>query len=368
MVRVERRPARALRRPVHTSARTSGTPAGGRRSPTPSTSTCAMPSAWSTSPPSTSSTSRAPGAFDFLQYMTVNSVNVPVGRSVYTPLLTPTVASGPTSPSSGSPTTTSGSSPARSTVAATSTGSPATCPTTAASRSPTARRAMCTIGVWGPKAQATMAKIVTGQHEPYDLTQEGFPYGHVREVLIDGVPCTMFRISYVGENGWEVYTNAEHGLRVWDSIAEAGEEFDLRPVGIGVYAVTGRIEKGYRLMGAELESEYNPVEAGLARPRRSRAPTSSARPPTSRLAMPNRSQRCARSRSPTTPLPRVSPATRPAATSRSSPPTASASSTPTAALRGSRRPGLPPRSTRTCSWPTCHPSTPSRARSWVSST
>jgi glycine cleavage system aminomethyltransferase T len=77
----------------------------------------------------------------------------------------------------------------------------------------------------------------------------------------------MFRISYVGENGWEVYTNAEHGLRVWDSIAEAGEEFDIRPIGLGVYAVTGRIEKGYRLMGAELESEYNPVEAGLARPK-----------------------------------------------------------------------------------------------------
>jgi glycine cleavage system aminomethyltransferase T len=34
---------------------------------------------------------------------------------------------------------------------------------------------------------------------------------------------------------------------------------------MGVYAVTGRIEKGYRLMGAELESEYNPVEAGLNR-------------------------------------------------------------------------------------------------------
>jgi glycine cleavage system aminomethyltransferase T len=47
----------------------------------------------------------------------------------------------------------------------------------------------------------------------------------------------------------------------------AGEEFGIVPVGIGVYAVTGRIEKGYRLMGAELESEYNPVEAGLARPK-----------------------------------------------------------------------------------------------------
>jgi len=121
--------------------------------------------------------------------------------------------------------------------------------------------------VWGPNAEKTMAKIVTDQSKPYDVSQAGFPYGAVREVLIDGVPCTMFRISYVGENGWEVYTNMEHGLRLWDTIAEAGKEFEIIPVGIGVYAVTGRIEKGYRLMGAELESEYNPVEAGLARPK-----------------------------------------------------------------------------------------------------
>ena len=75
----------------------------------------------------------------------------------------------------------------------------------------------------------------------------------------------MFRISYVVENGLEVYMKMEHGLRMWDSIAKAGEEFGIIPVGMGVYAVTGRIEKGYRLMGAELESEYNPVEAGLNR-------------------------------------------------------------------------------------------------------
>src|SRR6185436_14079766 len=126
---------------------------------------------------------------------------------------------------------------------------------------------ICTLGVWGPNAEKTMAKIVTDQSKPYDVSQAGFPYGAVREVLIDGVPCIMFRISYVGENGWEIYTNMEHGLRLWDTIAEAGKEFDIIPVGIGVYAVTGRIEKGYRLMGAELESEYNPVEAGLARPK-----------------------------------------------------------------------------------------------------
>ncbi len=208
-----------------------------------------------------------PGTLDFLQYMCVNNVDVPVGRSVYTPLLTPhggfrgdltimrlgdqrfRVITGAFDggrdkywftrhmPADGSVTFTDSTS------------------------------GTCTIGVWGPDAEATMAKIVTGQSKPYDVSQAGFPYGAVREVLIDGVPCTMFRISYVGENGWEIYTNTEHGLRVWDSIWEAGEEFGIRPIGIGVYAVTGRIEKGYRLMGAELESEYNPVEAGLARPK-----------------------------------------------------------------------------------------------------
>ncbi|HCB37817.1 MAG TPA: glycine cleavage system protein T, partial [Acidimicrobiaceae bacterium] len=43
--------------------------------------------------------------------------------------------------------------------------------------------------------------------------------------------------------------------------------FDLRPVGAAVYGTSGRIEKGYRLMGAELDGEYSPVEAGLARPK-----------------------------------------------------------------------------------------------------
>jgi glycine cleavage system aminomethyltransferase T/glycine/D-amino acid oxidase-like deaminating enzyme len=208
-----------------------------------------------------------PGTLDFLQNVCVNNVDVAVGRSVYTPLLTPhggfrgdltimrlgdehfRVITGAFDggrdkfwftrlmPTDGSVTFTDSTS------------------------------GTCTIGVWGPDAEATMAKIVTGQSKPYDMSQAGFPYGAVREVLIDGVPCTMFRISYVGESGWEIYTNTEHGLRVWDSIWVAGQEFDVRPIGIGVYAVTGRIEKGYRLMGAELESEYNPVEAGLARPK-----------------------------------------------------------------------------------------------------
>ena len=59
----------------------------------------------------------------------------------------------------------------------------------------------------------------------------------------------------------------QHGLALWDAIFDAGASFDLRPVGAAVYGTSGRIEKGYRLMGAELENEYTPVEAGLARPK-----------------------------------------------------------------------------------------------------
>ena len=55
----------------------------------------------------------------------------------------------------------------------------------------------------------------------------------MKDVLIAGIPCTMFRISYVGENGWEIYTRMEHGLALWDTIAAAGEEFGIVPVGIG---------------------------------------------------------------------------------------------------------------------------------------
>jgi glycine cleavage system aminomethyltransferase T len=59
----------------------------------------------------------------------------------------------------------------------------------------------------------------------------------------------------------------EHGLKLWDTLWEAGQPYGIVPAGIGVYGTTARLEKGYRLMGAELESEYNPIEADLARPK-----------------------------------------------------------------------------------------------------
>ncbi len=75
------------------------------------------------------------------------------------------------------------------------------------------------------------------------------------------------RISYVGELGWEIHVPIEQGARVWDTLWEAGQPHGLVPVGIGTYAVTARLEKGYRAHGNELELDFDLVEAGMARPK-----------------------------------------------------------------------------------------------------
>ncbi|MDT8307292.1 MAG: FAD-dependent oxidoreductase [Anaerolineae bacterium] len=207
-----------------------------------------------------------PGALDYVQKLAMNQMDVPVGRLVYTPLLAPNggfkadltiTRTGPDSfrvvtgggdggrdrkwfmdhlPQDGSVTFTDVTS------------------------------AYATIGLWGPHARDVLQKVTSA-----DVSNEGFPFGTAQELIIGGVPAWAMRISYVGELGWEIYTPMEHGLKLWDTLWEAGKEFGIVPAGIGVYGNSARLEKGYRLMSAELESEYNPVEAGLARPKVKRA-------------------------------------------------------------------------------------------------
>ena len=116
----------------------------------------------------------------------------------------------------------------------------------------------CTLGVWGPNAEGLMDSIA---EEP--MTADSFDFAEMKDVTINGVSAKALRISYVGEFGWELYAPMDRGQRLWDTVYEAGQEFDIRPVGTGVYGETGRMEKGYRLMGAELEIDYTPAEAGL---------------------------------------------------------------------------------------------------------
>jgi heterotetrameric sarcosine oxidase gamma subunit len=122
--------------------------------------------------------------------------------------------------------------------------------------------AWTTLGLWGPAARDILQSVTNA-----DVSHAAFPFGTCREIELGGATVLASRISYVGELGWELYAPIELGARVWDTLWSAGRPAGLVPVGIGVYGTTGRLEKGYRAYGAELDGSYSLVEAGMARPR-----------------------------------------------------------------------------------------------------
>jgi glycine cleavage system aminomethyltransferase T/glycine/D-amino acid oxidase-like deaminating enzyme len=119
-----------------------------------------------------------------------------------------------------------------------------------------------TFGLWGPRARDILSRVTAD-----DISADGFAFGTCKEIEVAGMTVLASRISYVGELGWELYVPIEQGAKLWDTLFEAGQPDGLVPAGIGVYGTTGRLEKGYRAYGAELDASYNLVEAGMTRPR-----------------------------------------------------------------------------------------------------
>jgi glycine cleavage system aminomethyltransferase T/glycine/D-amino acid oxidase-like deaminating enzyme len=110
------------------------------------------------------------------------------------------------------------------------------------------------VGLWGPRARDILQPLAS---EPLD-----FPYLRSRELAVGPVPCLALRVTYVGELGWELYCPVEFGLRLWDTIWSGGREHGL--VAGGYKAIDAlRLEKGYRVWGADLSPDDTPFEAGL---------------------------------------------------------------------------------------------------------
>jgi glycine cleavage system aminomethyltransferase T len=122
--------------------------------------------------------------------------------------------------------------------------------------------AYTTIGLWGPRARDILGELTRD-----DISHQGFGFGTCRDIEAGSISVLASRISYVGELGWELHVPIEQGARLWSLLHEAGSSYGAVPVGIGVYATTGRLEKGYRAFGYELDSERTIVEAGMQRPK-----------------------------------------------------------------------------------------------------
>ncbi|ONI72760.1 sarcosine dehydrogenase [Actinosynnema sp. ALI-1.44] len=113
----------------------------------------------------------------------------------------------------------------------------------------------CCLGVWGPRARDLVQPLT-------DIDLTALKYFRGKQGYIGNVPVTALRLSYVGELGWELYTDADMGLKLWDTLWAAGEQYGLIAGGRAAFNSL-RLEKGYRSFGTDMTYEHDPFEAGL---------------------------------------------------------------------------------------------------------
>jgi glycine cleavage system aminomethyltransferase T/glycine/D-amino acid oxidase-like deaminating enzyme len=200
-----------------------------------------------------------PGALDVVQKVAMRQMDVPVGRVVYTPVLMP---------AGGFKADLTIMRMAENVFRVVTGGAwgmsdlkwfADRLPADGSAQIHDQTNAWTTLGMWGPRARDILSSITSD-----DVSHEAFPFARWKEIEVGPLSVIASRISYVGDLGWELYVPIEQGARLWDIVAEAGLPHGAVPVGAGVYGTTGRLEKCYRAYGAELEGEYNVVEAGMA--------------------------------------------------------------------------------------------------------
>ncbi|MGB1251256.1 MAG: GcvT family protein [Candidatus Promineifilaceae bacterium] len=113
------------------------------------------------------------------------------------------------------------------------------------------------IGLFGPNARKVLEKVTNT-----DVSNEAFPFYTCKQIEVDYATPFAMRISYVGEMGWELHLPTDQAGAVRDKIWEAGREFGITMAGTGALR-SMRVEKGYRLWGADIDTKTNPYESGM---------------------------------------------------------------------------------------------------------
>lgn len=114
----------------------------------------------------------------------------------------------------------------------------------------------CLFAVQGPKAVSVLQKLTK-----VDLSK--IPYYHfsIGEFAGVGNIC-MSNTGYTGAGGFEIYCPNADGVKIWNSIFEAGKDENIKPIGLGARD-TLRLEKGFCLYGNDIDDTTSPLEAGL---------------------------------------------------------------------------------------------------------
>jgi glycine cleavage system T protein len=113
------------------------------------------------------------------------------------------------------------------------------------------------MGLWGPRAREVLQAATAD-----DVSNAAFPYMTARSLRLAGTNVLAQRVTYVGELGWELYTQPNSAGAAWDALMTAGEPYGLRPAGYKALDSL-RLEKGYRYWSSDITPVENPYEAGL---------------------------------------------------------------------------------------------------------
>jgi len=112
------------------------------------------------------------------------------------------------------------------------------------------------LAVQGPKAAAALQKLT-------DIKLADMEYYSFKSGTFAGVPNVIVSATgYTGAGGFEIYFENQYAEKIWDAVFAAGEEFNIKPIGLGARD-TLRLEMGFCLYGNEIDDTTSPIEAGL---------------------------------------------------------------------------------------------------------
>jgi glycine cleavage system aminomethyltransferase T/glycine/D-amino acid oxidase-like deaminating enzyme len=118
--------------------------------------------------------------------------------------------------------------------------------------------AWAAMGLWGPNALDILDEIAD---RPLCLDEH--PSYSARWIAIGSISVLAIRMSYVGEEGFELHTSTEYGSALWDLVWDAGQPLGLIAAG-GAAMDSLRLERGFLSLGTDLRAEYDPRESGLS--------------------------------------------------------------------------------------------------------
>lgn len=113
------------------------------------------------------------------------------------------------------------------------------------------------LAVQGPNAEKVIQKLT--DTDLATLPYYTFSKGNIGQVT-DG--AIISATGYTGSGGFEIYVYNEFAAQVWDEIMKAGEEYNIKPAGLGARD-TLRLEMGFALYGNDINDSTSPIEAGL---------------------------------------------------------------------------------------------------------